>query len=335
MATDTDDNVDLDTAVATAEADANIPEQAADYGDEISPEQEKAAATNSRLAPEKEPAKAAQNQKTAVEPAADSEEEEEEDKDPVPMIPKSRFDQRTLQLRTAREENAKLLAELEKLRNSAQPASTSQPTETAAPASPTASVAQQLQAAEDAYLAARKDNDAEAELKAMRAIRELEIQRVNEIANSSQNTTMSRLQEEREYAEALSLAESAFPVLNPDSDDYDDKTVERVSELLEAFVARGHSRAVALAKSVEFAFPSTETDEQPTAPAKSGKSNKRSTNVSKNVDAAKRTAPDISTVGVDSDKAGLSQELDMTALTEEEFDALPDSVKAKYRGDTF
>ena len=55
--------------------------------------------------------------------------------------------------------------------------------------------------------------------------------------------------------------------------------------------------------------------------------------VAKNLDTQRRQSPSMKDAGMDSDKAGIKDKIDVSKLTPEEFAALPEATKAKLRGD--
>jgi hypothetical protein len=66
---------------------------------------------------------------------------------------------------------------------------------------------------------------------------------------------------------------------------------------------------------------------------KETKATKRS-RTKENIKDAKKQPPDLSDSGVDSSKQGkTTEDIDVTRLSMEEFDALPDTTKARLRGD--
>lgn len=139
----------------------------------------------------------------------------------------------------------------------------------------------------------------------------------------SANATVEQVRLDR----AIEDLNESFPVLDPDNDGYDQDLVDEVLTLQRAFVAAGKNPTQSLYDAVHYAR--IEGD----VPAKKPQS--RKTDVKKNIDAANKQPPELDKAGFDSDTTGMKdKDPDITSLTEEEFDALPEATLRRMRGDT-
>ena len=100
----------------------------------------------------------------------------------------------------------------------------------------------------------------------------------------------------------------------------------------------GLPASLALAKAAEYVMGryAKGAEAEPEAKGLSKAAEERkAAQVKKNIGAAKAQPSNLKDVGLDSDKAGQSSSLpDVTRLTQEEFNALPESTRARLRGDT-
>lgn len=152
-------------------------------------------------------------------------------------------------------------------------------------------------------------------------------------ANAVANSAKSQAKEEVQYDAAVTLAEADYPVINPDSPDYDETVVRRVQAYMTGLMqTENMAPAKALRESVETILGS--------APAASANSaadlgvRRKEAAVSKALDAKKKQPASTKGVGLDHDKEGGG--LDAAAVTKmswDEFMKLPDSKLAEMRGD--
>lgn len=131
--------------------------------------------------------------------------------------------------------------------------------------------------------------------------------------------------------------EGEFPQLSPESDEYDQEVVNEVTLLRTGFERGGLSSTQALAKAVKYVLgaPQKKEAESEKKGLGGGKQaeDRRQAQLKKNLEAAGKQ-PNKAVSGVDSDKkgGGLDSKT-VSSYTEEEFDALPPSTKARLRGD--
>jgi hypothetical protein len=130
----------------------------------------------------------------------------------------------------------------------------------------------------------------------------------------------------RVYNTMVRELEAIDPRFDKTSDDHDPDLVEEVADLIDAFEAKGMAAPDALRRAAKSIL---RQDVFAVGGAKSlKKAEPRKTDVAKNLAAAKRQAPDEP--GLVKEKAG---KVDVSKLTEAEFDALPEETRKRYRGD--
>ena len=147
---------------------------------------------------------------------------------------------------------------------------------------------------------------------------------------SSKATTVAA--ENARYDAMLDQIESSLPILQPDHEDFDQSAVRALEFHVEAYEKMGLTPSKALAQAAKFLFgygvpqPKAKEVEKKEAP----KVEPKKTDIKKAVDNAMKQPPDSSGAGVN---RGEDTKLDPRTLTEEQFDALPESKKAALRGD--
>jgi len=141
------------------------------------------------------------------------------------------------------------------------------------------------------------------------------------------------------YDAALANVEAKFPALNPDHEAFDEELSTEVVTLLEAFLAKGFTRAAALQKSVKYVMgpdhePTKEDEKDTTSTLRA----KQQADARKKVaDAASRTPPNTNKVGENSDKhgeRGNGKGIDVMRLSQAEFKKLDEQTLSDLRGDT-
>jgi len=341
------------------ESDPATPAQgpAPEQGQKTTPEQGPAPEQGQKTTPAQDPAPEQGQAEEPVEP-----ESKDRPRDSGHMIPKYRYDARAAQARRAeeaerqaREENERLRQELEALRQPQAPAGTPGP----APAAPAAPASNPEVAVMRAQMelnqlnrdlaqatANLKTDDilrlqgeiqtkmfdlSDAKLEAFKASLPAPAEPQAPAAGPDANAIVTEAQARMAYSAAVEAVEAAYPQLNVDDEkNFNQAAAEEVTILRDAYLAAGRvsdgvealEEAVSIvAAKYGFAAP---------APAPAG----RQTNVQRNVDVANRQPPDLESVGHDSNMSGAQSSLpDITKLSDEEFDALPEETKARMRGD--
>jgi len=231
------------------------------------------------------------------------------------MIPKHRYDSAARRANAAEAESQTLRDELAKANKT---------TDTPGGAPETVlDFEAKIDALDVTIEAARKDGDADTVVRLSKEQRTYERNMYLQVARDEATGAGTAAQQAAALDTLVDKLEQEYPVFNQDSKDFNQELVDEVLDMHEAFVAKGEPPAVAMAKAVSYILP-----KDPTAAS-------RKTNTGKNLDAAGRQAPDMGTSGINSDTAGdKGGAADVAAMTEKEFDALPDDTKKRLRGDS-
>lgn len=148
----------------------------------------------------------------------------------------------------------------------------------------------------------------------------------------SQNAQATALQA------AANELEANFPVFDQNSADYNADYTQEVIDLRDAFIVQGFDAVDALSKAANFVIkdhglaeeaPQESTLTQSAAPMQDEVAKKRA-EVNKKLKAAKAQPPELPG---ESSAARGEKALDISSMTEEEFDALPDATIKRLRGD--
>lgn len=167
----------------------------------------------------------------------------------------------------------------------------------------------------------------------MRAIRAKERQAVE--LRSEQKSERARVQavEQIRLDTLIEKLEADFPALDPDATDYDQEAVDEVMLLRGGFEKQGMTSTDALARAVKYVLGTPAKKAAADEPKKGLGDGRRQSQTKKNLDAEKRIPGRVDRVGVDSDRRGENRSQDVTNMSEEEFNSLPESTKARLRGD--
>jgi hypothetical protein len=154
--------------------------------------------------------------------------------------------------------------------------------------------------------------------------------------------TVTRNNEETALQQAANLLETEYPVFDQNSADYNEGYTQEVIELRDAFMIQGLGAVDALSKASNFVIKAhdigSESDDSSALTAKQAPKKsvdevaKKRAEVAKKLDAAKKQPPELPGEGSSShgEKA-----LDISSLSEEEFNALPEATLRRLRGDIF
>lgn len=321
---DEDDTDQLAAAMAAAEADAlkKAEDEAAKKADE------EAAAAPKKGADDKDDDKKDDDKKD------DEGVKKPEDKEV--RIPKARLDEVTRRAKERADADAKRIADLESRIGRAK--------ETAS----ITEIDEKIATLEVEYAKHLADGDIDKASASMRQIRMLERSVVSSQAAAIGQNAKEAAKEELRMDAIVADLEAKYPVINPDADGYDADVAKDILDLQDALIARGERPAKALERAAKLTFlergitqantkggaPEKETpkDDDKTAELKAAE--RKVAQLKKNLEANKQQPAPLKALGVDSDKAGGGlTEKKVSELTMEEFDALPESTKARMRGD--
>lgn len=193
----------------------------------------------------------------------------------------------------------------------------------------------EIQALETAHAKALIDGDAEKAAATMGQIRLKERQ----IAIAESSTMTARAKDEAREEIRVDLAieqlETTYPVLNKDAEEFDQDVVDEVLGWQQVYIAKGMNAAQALLKAAQKVVVKAEVA-APAAEKKglaAGATERAKAQIDKNLETARKQPPSLKDAGIDSDKAGIQGDVDVSKLTYEEFSALPAATKARLRGD--
>jgi len=310
------DALDLGNEIGEGKAESDAPppqEQLEKEVKEANPEPEKVEAT-------------------ADEPPRDEKgrfAEKESDKDV--RIPKSRFDEAVNKEREAREAAERRAQEAErKLAESTVQKSVVQEIER---------IEGEVEALEVKYQELLLDGNTAEAAKVMKQIRLAERQIATTEAESRAQATTAKAIEADRLEVAIARLESEHPEFNTQSENYDEDLVGLVLTKQRTLIQEGMSPSAALTKAgKDVAERFLKRDEAPEPKKEEGlgaaakPDDRKKEAVAKAIETQNAQAPSTKEVGLDSDKLGEKGLPDVTKLSVEEFDALPESTKARLMG---
>lgn len=246
-----------------------------------------------------------------------------------PRIPKSRFDEQVGKEREAREAAERRAAELERqLVERQQQERQSADVE---------AVEAKIGEMEKQYSQLLLDGEADKAAQIMSQIRKAERQIATTEAEARTAQRTTQILESERVELAIAQAESQFPQLNPESEEFDEQIVNFVlAEQQRLIKTQGLAPSKALGRAAESVMKRFAPQEQ-AAPqkglAKAAAEDRKAEQVKKNLAASKSQPASMKDSGMDSDKAGASGLPDPTKMTSDEWAALPEATKARLRGD--
>lgn len=206
-----------------------------------------------------------------------------------------------------------------------------QPKQEAAP-DPVAALNAEIDSLYEKIEDARLDGDAKTAAQLQRQLdsKNRELVKLEAVQETRQLTLAE--QHAAQYDAMLDVLEAQIDVLNPASENYDHRVVAELEFQVQAYEKAGLSAPQALSRACSLLFRIDPAGGKPSAMAavpEKPKPEPKKPDIEKALDTARRQPPDMTTKGVD---AGV-QSIDVTRLTDEEFDALPEAVKRRLRGD--
>jgi hypothetical protein len=325
---DDNDEVDfgdeVDPAAAVEREEGEAAEPAADAGeddgtpDADEPEDE----AEGEDAPEEESDGEAdsEEEEAGETPAADEDEEAPEpelkpEPEPKPTdqrIPKQRFDE----VNERRKLAEKKLADLEAQQQAAQQAEAGE------------AGAFDFDAKEQAYMEAVVDGEFERAKGIRKEIRQAEKAEVEALAAASATTAREQTKVDLAFQDTTEALQAQYPVFDKASDQFDEALVDEALLLHEGFLAQDMDPIAAIKKAVDYVARANglnaAAEEAAAAPTVKTPSKKQT---QKKVE-AKTKQPQNLPKG-----ERVEQSVDMESMSEEEFDALPESKQRELRGD--
>lgn len=181
------------------------------------------------------------------------------------------------------------------------------------------------------------DGEAEKAAELRAEIRRAERTQIEYEMSQKMTETVSHNQQANALQQAADALESEFPVFNRKSDQFSEELTNEVIELRDAFIIKGENPVAALSKAAKFIISENGlVDNTPSLAgnvASTGKVDeiaKKRAEVSKKLKAADAQPPELQGEGTATrgEKA-----LDLSNMSEEEFDALPEATLRRLRGD--
>ena len=170
-----------------------------------------------------------------------------------------------------------------------------------------------------------------------REIRKAEREQLEYEMRQEMSQTVNQDRQMTALQQAANAMEDAYPVFDRNSDDFSEDMTNEVIELRDAFMMKGYEAVDALSKAVKYVVKDHDLDQvQESAPSLAGKAQKsdelakKRAQVSKKLKAAEAQPPELP--GESSSNHG-EKGLDLSTMTEEEFDALPEATLKRLRGD--
>lgn len=142
--------------------------------------------------------------------------------------------------------------------------------------------------------------------------------------------------------------ELEYPQLKAGADEFDEDVVDMVLSMQQSLILQN---SMSPYKALELAADKimaklgikrfseagvADPDKEPTKALDRAKANadRTQTQLDKNIDTANKQPPSTKDTGLDADKKGISANVDVSRLSQAEFDALPEATKERMRGDT-
>ncbi len=283
--------------------------------------------------------KALEDEKAAAAAAAEEEKARDEKgrfakkDDKEPSVPKHRFDEAVGKEREAREAAERRAAELEsRLKQESKNEEVTKMEEA-------------VEKLEQQYSKFLLDGEGEKAAAVMKQIRQSERAIARMETESTASAATERAVEQVRMDTTIARLEADYPTFNPDSEKFDQDLVDIVlaeqNRLIQTQRMLPSAALATAAKKIMDKFAPTKDEEKKgddeeakgLSAAKTAE-DRKAKQVAKNLDADKRQAPSLKESGADSDKHGQTKtEIDVAKLTPEEFKALPESTRAKLRGD--
>ena len=308
-----DDSPQLDLSFETAEEE---PEEVAEESEVVAEDAEEETTTeeSEEIVSEDE-----QSTEEETEPEAELEEEPVAAEKPAkkPMVPKARLDEVLAKQKALQKQLDEINAANEKAEE--------------APES------YDFDAKEVEYQNMVLDGETEKAVALRREIRKAERDTLEYEMRQEMNQTVNQDRQMTALQQAANAMEDAYPVFDRNSDDFNEDMTNEVVELRDAFMMKGYEAVDALSKAVKYVVKDHDLDQaQESAPSLAGKAQKsdelakKRAQVSRKLKAADAQPPELP--GESSSNHG-EKALDLSTMTEEEFDALPEATLKRLRGD--
>jgi len=177
------------------------------------------------------------------------------------------------------------------------------------------------------------DGDAEKAASVRAEIRQAERVQIEYEMTQKMTDTVSNNHQANALQQAAAALEADFPVFDQKSTAYDEALTTEVIELRDAFMVQGANPVAALSRAAKFVINENnlvDNSETGSTLGTTDEMSKKRAEVNKKLKAADAQPPEMGGEGAATrgEKA-----LDLTSMTEEEFDALPEATLKRLRGD--
>ena len=181
------------------------------------------------------------------------------------------------------------------------------------------------------------DGETEKAVALRREIRQAERAALEYEMRQEMSQTVSQDRQMTALQQAANAMEEAYPVFDRNSESFNEEYTNEVVELRDAFMMKGYEAVDALSRAVKYVVKDHDLDQSAEeAPSLAGKARpvdevaKKRAQVSKKLKAAEAQPPELP--GESSSAKG-EKGWDISSMTEEEFDALPEATLKRLRGD--
>lgn len=247
----------------------------------------------------------------------DEEKEEDYGKTKGHMIPKHRYDNAAARANTAEARNAELEEENATLRGTPESSKDSP------------SIDDQISDLDKQIEEARADNKIDDVIRLSKDQRILEKEQFQTMATDTSTVAGKQAREQIKFDDVVDHLEATHSFLNKDADDFDQDLINDILAMQVGLVESGRTPAAAMTRAADLLIPKPDKGNKDVGDTKK-------TDIKKNLDAANKQAPDTTGKGESSDKGGdLTEAGQLDAMTQEEFDAIPEETKKRLRGDSF
>jgi hypothetical protein len=177
------------------------------------------------------------------------------------------------------------------------------------------------------------DGDAEKAAAVRAEIRQAERVQIEYEMTQKMTDTVSNNHQANALQQAAAALEADFPVFDQKSPSYDEALTTEVIELRDAFMVQGANPVAALSRAAKFVISENnlvDNSEPGSTLGSTDEVSKKRAEVNKKLKAADAQPPEMGGEGAATrgEKA-----LDLSSMTEEEFDALPEATLKRLRGD--
>jgi len=183
------------------------------------------------------------------------------------------------------------------------------------------------------------DGETERAAELMTKIRQTERQIVETKSEARIAAATAQAAEKARYDMALERIEEAYPVLDPNSDDYDQERMSDVAALMQGYRTQGMTPTQALQKAVKKLFPATTTTQekattvQPRVTEKDIAAERKKMAASKTAEAVAAQAPNLGKAGEDNNRVTALTAKDVMEMDQKAFAKLAEEDLKKLRGD--